>query len=361
MAKGIYSRGDLLVLSDGTNPNDIWSEFNAALDIANSQRSALTDLLCFRTTDKHATVLQSSGGDEFEIASEFGVPSGARIGKTALQLGFPFRWYDRATRWTWQYLADASEAEVSADHNSAIAADYRLEMRLVLEALFKKANRTGDPSTDATVYALWNGDGAAIPDYNGSAFNGATHTHYTTTNSATLDAADLELLISQPMHHGYGVDDGARIVVLTSLADDVSDTIQSFRAGTGGAKHDFIPSDTSIPYLTTETLVGQRPQGSFQGIKIVGQYGDALIAAGSPLIPAGYLASVAVGGATPVLGLREHANRRGLQLIRGNNADYPIQDAYYVRGMGVGVRQRGAAACMQVTAIATYTDPTIAG
>ena len=361
MVRGINSRADLLVLSDGTDPNTLWNEFNSALDIANAQRTALSNLLCFRTTDKHSTVLQTAGGDDFEIASEYGVPSGVRIGKSALQLGYPFKWYDRATRWTWQYLADASSAELEADHNAAIAADNRLQMKTILNALFSKANRTGDPSTDATVYALWNADGTAIPDYNGSTFNAGTHTHYTTTGGATLDAADLELLISQPIHHGYGVDDGARIVVLTSLQDGVSDAIQGFRAGVAGAKFDFIPSDTSIPYLTTETLVGQRPTGEFNGMKIIGQYGDALIAAGSPLIPAGYLASVAVGGATPVLGLREHKTRSGLQLIPGYRQDYPILDAYYVRGLGAGVRQRGAAACMQVTASATYTDPTIAG
>ena len=48
----------------------------------------------------------------------------------------------------------------------------------------------------------------------------------------------------------------------------------------------------------------------------------------------------------------------GLQLIRGNNPDYPITDAYYVHGVGAGVRQRGGVACMQVSANADYTSPT---
>ena len=63
------------------------------------------------------------------------------------------------------------------------------------------------------------------------------------------------------------------------------------------------------------------------------------------------MAAVAVGGPTPVIGLREHANPSfsGLRLIRGNKPDYPLIESYYVHGIGAGVRQRGGAAVMQVT------------
>ncbi|MDP9444351.1 MAG: hypothetical protein M3P83_08375 [Actinomycetota bacterium] len=355
MARGIASRADVLTLGDGTDLNQIWNEFQATLEVANNQRGALIDLLTFRTTNRSDTVLQSpSGTAEFEDASEYGVPSAGRAEAATITLGYDFRWKDFATRYTWQYLADASAEQVASLHNGALAADSRLQYRTVLRALFNNGNRTS-PETDATIYALWNADGTPIPEHNGDTFDPNTHTHYLTTGTATLtDPKDVEDLQNTVLHHGYGEDDGATLVLLCNRQE--GDIVAGWRAGVGGASFDFIPSDTSVPYLTTEALVGQRPPGQFQGLKISGQYGHALIAPTS-LIPAGYMAVVAVGGPTPVIDLREHARFGGLRLIRGNQPDYPLVSAYYVHGVGAGVRQRGAAAVIQVTAGA-YTPPT---
>ena len=61
------------------------------------------------------------------------------------------------------------------------------------------------------------------------------------------------------------------------------------------------------------------------------------------------------------VGLREHINPsyQGLRHI-GGNGPYPIQDSFFVRSFGVGVRHRGAAAVCKITASTTYTPPTIA-
>jgi hypothetical protein len=354
MARGIASSGDVLTLGDGTDLNQVWNEFQATIEQANTQRGALVDLLTFRTTDKSATVLQSPAGTaEFEDASEYGVPSGSRAEAATITLGYDFGWKDFATRYTWKYLADASAAQVESLHNGALAADSRLQYKTVMNALFNKANRTSS-ATDAEIKALWNGDSSAVPEHNGNTFD-PTHTHYTTTEATTLAPADVEFLQEQVLEHGYGEDDGAKLVIVCNRAD--ADTIAGFRSGVNSAKFDFITSDTSVPYLTTEQLVGSRPTGSFDGMKISGQYGHALIAPTS-LVPAGYVACVAVGGSTPVLGLREHAKMNGMKLIQGSRPDYPITDSYYVHGIGAGVRQRGAAACLQITASATYTSPT---
>jgi len=357
MARGYASTGDLMMLGDGTDLNTLWDEFQETVTQANAARGAIVDLLTFRTTDKSDHVLQAPAGTaEFEDASEYGVPVGSRAEAAVVSLGYDFKWKDFATKYTWQYLADASSGQIASLHNGALAADSRLQYKTVLGALFNPANRTS-AATDATVYALWNADGSDIPDYEGNTFDGETHTHYLTTGTATLtDPADVEDLVETVLHHGYGDADGAQIVLLVNRQE--ADVIAGFRAGTNGAKFDFISSDTSVPYLTQEQLVGSRPAGNFQGMRIAGQYGHALIAPNS-LIPAGYMVAVAVGSATPVVGLREHAKMRGLQIIRGNKPEYPLIDSYYVHGIGAGVRQRGAAAVMQVTASATYTTPTI--
>ena len=353
--KGIASRADVLgTLADGTNLNGIWDEFAQTLEAANNQRGALIDLLTFRTTDRSDTVLQAPAGTaEFEDASEYGVPTSSRAEAATITLGYDFRWKDFATRYTWQYLADATAKQVESLHNGALAADSRLQYKTVLRALFNNSNRTSQ-ATDATIYALWNGDGTPIPEYNGNTFDAAMHNHYMTTATATLtDPKDVEDLQEQVLHHGYGEEDGSQLVILCNRAE--ADVIAGWRAGVGGASFDFISSDTSVPYLTTEQLVGQRPQGQLNGMKISGQYGHALIAPTS-LIPAGYLACVAVGGSTPVIGLREHANFPGLVMIPGAQPEHPVIGSYYVHGIGAGVRQRGAAAVLQVTA-GTYTAP----
>lgn len=353
MARGYAAFGDVQRLRDGTDLNAVWAEFNAALDVANEARGALIDLLAFRTTNRSDVVLQSpSGTAEFEDASEYGQPSALRAEAATVELGYDFRWKDLATRYTWQYLADATASQVESLHAAAIASDSRLMHRTVLGALFDNTTRTHS-STDAPIRPLWNGDGSAIPEHDGTSFDPA-HSHFATTDSLTLPPADVEWMAETVLEHGYG-DNGAQLVLLCSR--EHADDIAGWRAGVNGAKFDYISSDASVPYLTTEQLVGQRPTGNFQGMKIAGQYGHTLVAPTS-LIPRGYLACVAVGGSTPVVGMREHPTRTGLQII-GGRSDYPLLDSFYVHGIGAGIRQRGGASVLQVTTSSVYTPPTL--
>lgn len=76
MARGYNASADVLrTLADGADIHQIWDEFNDALDIAKSQRTALVNLFTFGTTVKGESVLQMPGGaSDFEEASEYGVP-----------------------------------------------------------------------------------------------------------------------------------------------------------------------------------------------------------------------------------------------------------------------------------------------
>lgn len=356
MARGYAVAADVIkTTADGTDLNSIWDEFNSTIEIANAKRSALVELFCFRTTLKGETVLQSpTGSADFEDASEFGVPTALRAEASLLPMGYTFKWKDLATRYTWQYLADASTAEVTALHNAALEADNRLVFKTVMSRLFDPTQGVNEDGTP--VYGLWTGtDGQKPPTYNGNEFS-ELHSHYLTSGSTTLDPADVEQLAATVLHHGYGDDDDSELIVLVNPTE--GETIASWRAGVNGAKFDFIPSVAAPPFLTTETLVGGRPVGSYAGLKVLGQYGRALIAE-SYLMPLGYLAALANDGLNsdrnPVA-LREHARRQGLQIVRGNNAEYPLQDSYYIHGVGAGVRHRGAAAVMKVTT-GSYTAP----
>jgi hypothetical protein len=61
-----------------------------------------------------------------------------------------------------------------------------------------------------------------------------------------------------------------------------------------------------------------------------------------------------------IIGIREDTdpNLQGLILKPGNNNNYPLIDSAFIRGLGAGVRQRGAAAIMKLDASGgAYTVP----
>lgn len=246
---------------------------------------------------------------------------------------------------------------MSADR---VESDNRLMFGLVMRALLRNsspgANEDGTP-----VQPLYNGDGTTPPEFAGNTFS-STHSHYQTTGSANLDPSDLEWVVGTVEEHGYGLrSNGDRVVVLANPFE--AKRISTFRAGVNGASHDFIPANDAPAFITAETIVGDRPPGSFNGLRVIGSYGDSWIVQ-HEFVPAGYVVSVATGGPNSErnpLALREDTRPqlRGLLQLRGDSRDYPLLDSTYVRGAGVGVRNRGGAAIVQVTASPTYTPPAL--
>ena len=98
-------------------------------------------------------------------------------------------------------------------------------------------------------------------------------------------------------------------------------------------------------------------------LQVQGSYGRAILIE-SNYLPVGYAVVAATGGPGSLencVGLREHTDAawRGLLLIPGNQRNFPIQEAFGHRAFGVGVRHRGAAVALQITASSTYTPPVI--
>jgi hypothetical protein len=94
---------------------------------------------------------------------------------------------------------------------------------------------------------------------------------------------------------------------------------------------------------------------------VAGSYGGALLIE-SYFVPAGYVIIAATGGANSndnVVGFREHVKPayHGLRVIEGSVNAYPIIEHFYTRAFGTGVRHRGAAVAIQITANASYTAP----
>jgi hypothetical protein len=368
MAKGISVEGDVLVnqTADGVDLNQIWAEVQQVLALYNTERSTVAGLISYRTVQAADAVPQSISSDSFEVATEMGVPRAIRPPSDVLKLGYSFHDFDLSLRATWKFLREATFEQVTAQVTRVLEADNKNVNGTILRRMLDPATETNE--WGHTCYGLWSGDGMVPPPFLGNTFDG-THTHYLTTGSTTLDAADIEAGLSHITEHGYGIDTTSQSIILGNPIDIETSGMTAWRAGveyrTGAPlpKFDFIPSDALPAWISNETIHGAIPPPDWNGLKVLGSYGNAWLLP-STYVPRGYVAVVASGGAgsdyNPV-GMREHVNPayQGLRHIPGHGP-YPLVDSFYARGFGVGVRHRSAAIAIQITTNTSYTAPTIA-
>ena len=282
-------------------------------------------------------------------------------------MAYDFKWYDLGARFTWQFLAEATAAQVENLNAIAIEADNRNVFAKVMRTVFNPTNLTATINQqNYNVFKFYNADGTIPPTYKTNTFDG-THTHYLSSGAATLDSGDVEAMQDHLNHHGYSKSLGYRLVLMVNKAQ--GDVIRLWRLNTTNnnaqvAKYDFIPARgrEDLVFSATQQIVGTQVADTLEGLEVIGSYGDFTIVQ-DDFIPAGYLFAFATGGpanlANPI-GFREHVNTqlRGMRLVKGRDNDYPLIDSFYQRGFGTGVRQRGGGVVMQVTAGA-YAAPAI--
>ncbi|WP_072809939.1 hypothetical protein [Rhodococcus zopfii] len=363
-AQGYSTVGDVHTTKDGKDWGTIWSEFQTTLELLNTNRSAVVNLFTENTTRAQDDTEQATGGADFEEASEFGVPKSTRVSPSLLEVGYPLRWYDIRKSWTRMYLAQVEAGQLETLHASVLEGDNRLIFQHVMGALMTKTGPLTRPVNEynVPVYSLWDGEADSTPpSYAGKSF-APGHNHYATTSGA-FEAVDLDYLIRNVTEHGYGADFGSQIVILAHPDD--ADIITTFRAGQvaadgGKAANDFIPAANAPAFLSNEAIIGDRAPASYEGLKVLGSYGEAYVVT-NHFVPSGYVTAIASGAQSAPLGFREHTQPglRGLQLFPGSDNAYPLIESYYSRGFGVGVKRRGAAAVLQITEAAEYTSPSI--
>jgi hypothetical protein len=367
MARGYNTEGDVLVnlTADGVDLNVIWAEIRDALELYNAERSALASLLSYPTTLVADAIPQSINAESFDQASEFGVPTAVREPSDYLKLGYDFHDYDKATRFTWKFLRQATADQVTAQVTRILEADNKLVNGTIMNRLFNPT--PGQNEWGHTVYGLWNGDGMIPPPYLGRTFSGST-THYLTSGSTVIDSEDIEQMILMLKQKGYGMQAGQQLLILANQDDGQHMT--AWRAGieyrTGGPlpQFDFIPSALMPAWLSNEFIHGPVPPAEFNGLRVWGSYGGALLIE-SNYIPTGWVAVLCTGGPdsdTNPVGFRQHINTayQGLRHIPGHWQNYPLQESFFARGFGVGIGHRGAAICCQITTNSSYTAPVFA-
>lgn len=380
MAKGYSAKADILTRTrDGQDLNAIWDAYNAALEEFNNTRQPLVDLLSSPVTGIVDEV-GAPGTERFELASEFGIPQSIRPNIPVTSRAYPFDWYDLRQAYTWRFLTKASTRQLDAVMQMAMEADNALVFEQVMKSLFNNANRTATLdgiATPFTVVALYNGDGSYIPSYKGVSFPGS-HNHYLSTGANTgqvaFDPQDFIDLAATIEHHGFTRSQGYNIIFLMNPADAQASVVRFVRNQTfvsGGAStvtslYDFIPTQASNQSLLLPpgyTLTGGLAPQTFAGLEVAGSWGPYLFVQDQQ-IPAGYTVAAAVAGQSSqlnIIGIREDEDPalQGMILKPGNNNNYPLIDSYFIRGIGAGVRQRGAAAIMKLDASGgAYTVPT---
>lgn len=358
--QGFNERADVIKGKDGADLNEFWAEVNKTIALRNADKTKLMNRFTFGVVDISSEVTSPSEAD-FEKASEYGQPVGIKGGGSRFYRGYDFDFYDLAVRYTWMYLAEADLAQLRQNHLMALDADTKLVFRKVMQRLFNPINSAGflDNNVPVQVYAAYNGDGEVPPKYKTNTFNG-THSHYLVSGSASVVSADVDRITTEVEHHGYTLQGGYQLVLWVNKQE--ADRIKRFRVDTG-ALFDFVPNpalQNGKIWVPTDGRYEGGPTNVLEGE--IGTYGPLHIIE-EAYIPAGYMVVIATGGLdslTNPIGFRQHSNPayQGLKIIPGANATYPLQNSFYRRGLGTGVRQRGSFAIMQIKASGNYQIPT---
>lgn len=373
--KGYHVAGDVVTrTADGQDLNAVWTTMLDLLNAVNGGRQALIQFLTFPVTNNVELVAQPGEGVDFEDASEFGEPTGSRLVPSYFNMGYTFKWYDLAARYTWQYLADATESMINAVANAAVEAYWRKLLTEVLKTAFNPTNLSATINGNAyNVYKFYNADGVVPPTYKQNTFAGS-HTHYKTTGTnGVVEATDLDtMVIDDYASHGYSAENGYTLVAM--VHSTVGNSIRNFRSAVNTAqavggnygRYDFIPAQGQpgqiIP-ATTQVIGATQVAPTLNGLTVIGTYGPLTIVQ-DDWLPTTHIMTFATGGPENLLnpvGLREHAQPglRGLRLVKGRNADYPLIDSFWATGFGTGIRQRGGGIMLELSANASYTVPAV--
>lgn len=326
---------------DGQPLADIWSEVqarNAAFNATMNRVTALFVFPVFRAQDRVA--VPSNRG--FEQATELGQPTKRRV--AYVSRGFPLDHYDTAYGYSQEFIDSAVGRDLLAIVDDIETDWTRLNMNVVLEAIFRSSNITDKDGV--SVKSLYNADGEVPPPWKRYRHQG-NHTHYLTSGDSTFDETNIQAMEDHLVHHGF--ENG--LVLFVSRTD--YPTIAGLST--------FVPATSADrPVVVDGQIVGGGKPTSAMGMNVQGYVGLLSVVIEEE-IPAGYILAWATGGTLSprnVVGLRFHENpsARGLRLVQGPRQDYPIYDAFYDGYLGAGVRQRGAAVVMQATA-SSYEAP----
>lgn len=355
---GMFHRTDAIEVVPGTQTtidgqplSDIWTELQMALEVFNAHASAYVAALSFRVTrPQNKIAVPHTPG--FQEATEFGRPS--KIKTHFVTRAFPLDHHDLGTGYTQEFIDDMTADQIMAVSALARRSWTELQQEVVLNALLRNTNYTDQDGL--FVRSLYNGDGEIPPRVKRWEFDG-THTHYLADSTPAFE--DLEEMSEHLIHHGFREFGGQDVTFALHVRREDLATIRDL--------DEFVPADSaSQPVIIDGNRIGRtRAAMTPSGLNVEGYIGDWTLVQDNNL-PEGYWVGIVenppISREQNVVGLREHENpsARGLRLIEGNRAHYPIYESVYDGYLGAGVGQRGAAVVLY-TESNSYAAPDLLG
>lgn len=302
--------------------------------------------------------LAGSGGTEtmaVEDLDEFATPDRQHV-EAGVPMGFPLRRHGNSIGWTLDWLDDATPADVAAQVNAAMTADYQGVGRAIRRALYHPTNqnvtdRFWKDKAVLPVKALVNADGFPIPPNpaTGDAFDAATHSHY--LGSASWTTTFLTALVRTVReHYQAGMvrilinhNDAAAVQGLSGFEKAVNPIVVQPR--------DSSYVDPSYRPLATESIYN----------RFLGVYEDAEVWV-KPWVLQSYPIAIHVGaGSRKVLRYRQKNPARGQFRIMFNSdpryaTNHPLEARGWMREFGIAPQERYGAAVGYV-GNATYSAP----
>lgn len=325
MAQGFMTK-------DGIDYNEVWHGLLPVVDRYNERdRTDIETLLANRNDEslkKYA--LKNSNG--FKKLGEVEHPDRQKIAwgklmKVTTKLGTAYG-YD------WEFLKDASADDIRKLQADILEQDREMIKSLLLETCLKS-------STDGFYNAAFDTlEGIAAPPSYGQNTFAASHTHYITAGGTSVTLPVCTTIRQHIREHGAP----------SSLVGFISGTDE------GNIVNAMAPT-TSTVYVSnpiTDKVAVDGFIGMFGGINWIV----------TELMPAGY---VLVVGTNPGVDNQKPAtiihptnpSFRGLKLIEGSLPTYPLINSYYLHWAAAKVIHRGNGVACQLTASASYTDPTL--
>jgi hypothetical protein len=291
-----------------------------------------------------------------EDMDEFATPDVQHVA-AGVPMGFPLKRHGLALGWTLDWLEDATPADVAAQFQAAMTADYVGVGKAIRRALYTPTNSTvvdrfWKDRASIPVKALANADSFPIPPNpaTGAAFDASVHTHYLA--SATWTTTFLSALIATVREHKQA--GTVRVYINHNDAAAV-------RALTGfvAAQNPVIVQPTTATYVAPSY---QQYMSESLYNRFVGLYDDAEIWV-KPWVYDDYPIALHVGPGRKVLRYRQRNPQRGqFRVIFASDPRYatnhPLEARGWMREFGIAPQDRVGAAVGMI-GDTTYAMPTI--
>lgn len=364
MRYGTYSLLDTLATKDSQSVWDygldrMWDNIRDLNEVHNEQVAEMFTLFMSRNQSRIDRYGNDVAEGEFIQVAEDGVTDAQITEVAGYDIGYPLRDYEFKTQWTKRYLQRATPAQLTEKVVAMQNADVR---RIKLDMLFALHHGANYSFMDALVdkvtlpvKALLNADGQSIPrDEFGTAFNGATHTHYLGRAGAAVAAVDIQAGVNTVAEHALAENAEVTIVINNAQAPTITAMTANFdplappllAPGPGSSEVIVAGGAKTNPYQTKNRLLGVWDGYVYIWVK--------------PWALPGYIYFILTGGGDgqKILRMREDelADYRGLRQVE--NDGYPLGFQGWAREFGIGVQNRAGAAILY-TGGNTYVEPSL--